>query len=100
MNQLARFSFLFAILLFTTVSFAENFVCKENYKTVKTGDTMEMVRAACGAPSQISEREEVTQSPKSSVQWTYNAIPTIYKNGVPYTIYLPTIVVNFEDNKV
>lgn len=56
---------LLALLLMTESSFAASFMCPNNNRFIRTGDTVPAVIAACGEPQQKSEAE---QTPTQSVQ--------------------------------
>lgn len=88
------------LLFFSPVIYAtgySNYYCDKTYQSVKVGDTMETVHAACSEPTTTNTRAEQTSTPTSIIQWVYSLGLFSIKN---VTFNLPTITINFKDQKV
>lgn len=78
----------------TTVS---SYYCATGFRTVKIGDPVEVVRAACGEPTSNQVRQKQITAALNTEVWIYSlTIPTANKN----VAYLPVLAITFQEGKV
>lgn len=94
------FFILFCIFFFTNVQAASfpSYYCDTTFKTVKLGDSLEAVKAACGNPASATTRQEQVVTPITTTQWIYT-LNLQNKKGATVD-YLPALSIVFRDRKV
>lgn len=91
--------FLFA-LFFPLLSWADSYSCPGNFKTVQTGDTMQAVIAACGAPlTQVKEKRAFASNVEMA-RWTYHLGDGLSSGVQPMSAYWMHLTIIFHDRKV
>lgn len=73
------------------------YYCPTTYKTVKLGDSIDAVRAACGNPTSTTTRQEQVLIPVNTVKWIYT-LNLKDKSGNP--VLIPAFTITLRDQKV
>jgi hypothetical protein len=74
-----------------------NFYCEKNFRSVRVGDSMDTVQAACGAPSSSVNKQIPVQTPLNVVRWIYT-LGLLSVDGV--SVNLPSLTVTFSNNQI
>ncbi len=74
-----------------------SYYCPTTFRTVKIGDGIDAVRAACGNPTTTLTRQEQVATPINTTKWIYT-LNLKDKNGSP--VYIPAFTITFRDQKV
>lgn len=75
-----------------------SYYCPTTYKTVKLGDSIDTVRAACGDPSMTTTRKGQVNTPITTTQWIYTLnLQNKKKNTFDSQ---PAFSITFRDQKV
>lgn len=74
--------------------FAAPYYCLETNQIVNEGDSMEKVQAACGTPTRVSIKDEISSAPKQITEWVYISRPT---DPTKTQDYLARLIVVFND---
>lgn len=89
------------ILVLSTLSFAAmsalaaSYYCLETNQVVNEGDSMEKVQNACGTPTQVIIRDDVTNTPTEITEWVYMTNRPI--DPTRTSDYLPYLTVVFDN---
>lgn len=74
-----------------------SYYCPTTYQTVKVGDGIDTVRAACGNPTTAITRQQQVVTPVNTTTWVYT-LNLKDKSGSPFV--LPAFTITFRDQKV
>lgn len=92
--------FLLLSLLTTNTLAATTFpsyYCPKTYRMVKLGDSLEIVRTACGDPTTtLTQEVKDNNNAISTIQWIYTLGPVDLKNIAS----VPSLTISFRDQKV
>jgi len=91
--------FIVFILLFFKQVFAADFstyYCANTFQVVKTGDTTDRVRTACGQPTSITTQQQSIIMPVAVTQWIYT-LGLFTLKGLVFS--LPTLSINFDSDQ-
>lgn len=87
----------FLICFLIPPSVSASYYCMETNQVVNEGDSMERVEAACGKPTRITTKNEVTSVPVEVVEWVYMT-PRPVDPTQAYS-YLPYLTVIFDNRR-
>jgi hypothetical protein len=88
--------FLPIVCLLITSTASASYYCMKSNQIVNEGDSMEKVEAACGKPTRINTKNEVTSIPVEVVEWVYMTRPV---NPTKTSSYLPYLTVIFNNQR-
>lgn len=83
-SQQKRVSSLFVVLLIAALpAYATTYTCATTLITVKIGDKMDAVKAACGDPTTVVSQVEPVSTPVHVVRWVYGVRPSAKSFFIP-----------------
>jgi len=91
------------ILLFfiANPSYADSFYCINNNQAVSTGDSMDAVQTACGAPTSISTRTDMQNTPYTVQEWIYTTPGVaLTPQGAMLGATVPSLVFFLQNDRV
>lgn len=91
---------LLSILLFPLSSWADAYSCSGTFKTVQTGDSIQAVIAACGAPVSEVKEKKAFESNVEMARWTYHLGNGLSGGVQPMSAYWIHLTIIFHDRKV
>jgi hypothetical protein len=94
MKQKSGFIVFALLILHIASAQADTYTCPQSFKVVKTGDSMETVKAGCGAPMSETVRTDPVNTVVQAVRWFYGIRPN------PRSFPIPVFSVSFRDQKV
>lgn len=74
-----------------------NYYCEKNFRSVGVGASMDNVRAACGDPTNVVNKQIPVQTPLTVVQWIYT-LGLLSIDGV--SVNLPSLTITFSNNHI